>query len=245
MKRTLLPFLAFLTFALPAHAETLRLAVAANFSAVLEQLVEGFDPDKQHDISVSSASTGVLYTQITRGAPFDIFFAADRARPERLESDGLVMADTRYTYAIGQLALWQPNNTPGSVTDLLPGKLAIANPDTAPYGLAAQQVLEANNQWEPERLVQGTNIAQTFQFIYSGNVAQGFVAQSLLIQQQVPSKHWVAVPDHLHSPIEQQLVRLKRSESNPLAERFLEYMKTPAALELIKQRGYGILDATD
>ncbi len=245
MQRILFTLISLATLALPAQADTLRLAVAANFTAVLEQLVGEFDPDKQHDITISSASTGMLYTQITRGAPFDIFFAADRARPERLESDGLVIAGSRYTYAIGQLALWQPEHTPTSVTDLLPGKLAIANPDTAPYGLAAQQVLQAIDQWEPARLVQGTNIAQTFQFIYSGNVAQGFVAQSLLIQQQVPAQHWVAVPNHMHTPIEQQLVQLTRSEENPLAERFLDYLKTPEALELIKQRGYGIVDATD
>lgn len=245
MQRTFFSFISLLLLSLPIQAETLRLAVAANFSAVLEQLVTQFDPEQQHDISISSASTGVLYTQITRGAPFDIFLAADRASPERLEAEGLIQPGTRATYAIGQLALWQPAHSPQSETDLLPGRLAIANPATAPYGLAAQQVLQANDQWQPERLVQGTNIAQTFQFVDSGNVSQGFVALSLLLQQNAPEQHWVVVPDHLHAPIEQQLVQLKRSEQNALAERFLQFMQTPAALDLIKQRGYGIVDAAD
>jgi len=243
VKRIMFSFFSLLLLSLPVNAETLRLAVAANFTAVLEQLVTTFDPEQQHDISISSASTGVLYTQITRGAPFDIFFAADRARPERLEAEGLILPGSRRTYAIGQLALWQPKHAPQSVTDLLPGRLAIANPDTAPYGLAAQQTLQANGQWEPKRLVQGTNIAQAYQFVDSGNVDQGFVALSLLLQQQVPAKHWIAVPGHLHDPIEQQLVQLKRSENNPLAERFLLFLSTPTARELIKQRGYGIVDA--
>lgn len=245
MNRTLCSFVCALVLSMPAQADTLRLAVAANFTAVLEQLVTAFDPDQQHDISISSASTGVLYTQITRGAPFDVFFAADRVRPERLEAEGLILPGSRATYAIGQLALWQPGNSPQSASDLLPGRLAIANPATAPYGLAAQQVLKANNQWQPQQLVQGTNIAQTYQFVDSGNVAQGFVALSLLLQQGVPEQHWALVPSHMHAPIEQQLVRLKRSENNALAARFLQYMQTPAAQELIRQRGYGIADGTD
>lgn len=242
MKRIMISFFSLL-LSLPVQAETLRLAVAANFTATLEQLVTAFDSRQQYDISLSSASTGILYTQITRGAPFDIFFAADRVRPERLEQDGLTLPGSRYTYAIGQLALWQPGRTPRSGTDLLPGRLAIANPDTAPYGFAARQVLQSSGQWQPERLVQGTNITQTFQFVSSGNVAQGLVAQSLLVQQQIPDRHWAAVDEHQHTPIEQQLVQLKRSANNPLAKRFLQFLQTPAARELIRRQGYGIVDA--
>ncbi|GAA0702610.1 molybdate ABC transporter substrate-binding protein [Marinobacterium maritimum] len=221
-----------------AMAGSLNLAVAANFKQPLERLVRQFDPEQQHQIAISSASTGVLYTQIRQGAPFDILLAADSARPERLEQEGPGIAGSRFTYAIGQLALWQPKGHPDSLKDLLDAPLAIANPRTAPYGLAAQQVLKALDRWQPAQQVQGSNIAQTFQFIHSGNVPQGLVARAQLIQQSIPPAQWVLVDPELHQPIEQQLIQLQRSAGNPLADAFIEFLHSAEARQLIEQNGY-------
>ncbi len=221
-----------------ATAGSLNLAVAANFKQPLEQLVRQFDPGQQHQIAISSASTGVLYTQIRQGAPFDILLAADRARPERLEQEGLGIAGSRFTYAIGQLALWQPQGHPESLEDLFDAPIAIANPRTAPYGLAAQQALTTIGRWQPERQVQGSNIAQTFQFIHSGNVTQGLVARAQLIQQAIPPAQWVLVDPELHQPIEQQLIRLQRSADNPLVDAFTTFLHSAEARQLIEQNGY-------
>ncbi len=221
-----------------AAAGSLNLAVAANFKRPLEQLVAQFDPERQHAIAISSASTGVLYTQIRQGAPFDLFLAADRARPERLEQEGPGIANSRFTYAIGQLALWQPQGHPESLADLFDAPVAIANPRTAPYGLAAQQALTAIGRWQPERQVQGSNIAQTFQFIHSGNAPQGLVARAQLVQQSIPTDQWVQLGPELYQPIEQQLIRLRRSADNPLADAFINFLHSAEARQLIEQSGY-------
>jgi len=223
-----------------ALAGNLNLAVAANFKVPLEQLVQQFDPRQEHRIAISSASTGVLYTQIKQGAPFDIFLAADRARPERLEQEGVGIPGSRFTYAIGRLALWQPQGRPRSLEDLLSAPLAIANPRTAPYGLAAQQALTAANRWPLETLVQGSNIAQTFQFVHSDNVRQGLVAKAQLVQQAIPADQWVVVDAQLHQPIEQQLIRLQRSTQNPLADAFIIFLHSAEAQQLIRQNGYSL-----
>jgi len=230
---------------LPASvsADTLKLAVAANFKTTLEMLVEQFDPQQQHDIVISSASTGVLYTQIHQGAPFDIFFAADRARPERLEAEGLGLANSRMTYAVGQLALWQPAGQPTSLHSLNSTRLAIANPKTAPYGLAAQQALMTTGHWQDMQRVQGSNIAQTFQFVHSGNVTQGLVAHAQLRQLDIPANQWVVIDARLYAPIEQQLIRLQHSADNPLAEQFIHFMRSADARHLIEHSGYGPADA--
>lgn len=228
-----------------AAAGELTLAVAANFKVPLEQLVQRFDPDRQHRITLSSASTGVLYTQIRQGAPFDILLAADRERPRRLEQEGEGLPGSRFTYAIGRLALWQPGRRPASLDDLLDARLAIANPRTAPYGLAAQQALTASGHWQPQQLVLGSNIAQAFQFVHSGNLTQGLVARAQLIQHGIEKQEWVTLDAGLHAPIEQQLIRLRRSADNPLAGAFIRFLHSPDARRLIEQHGYGVADAAD
>ncbi|MBV0933445.1 molybdate ABC transporter substrate-binding protein [Marinobacterium weihaiense] len=244
MRLRLLGLVAALMPMTAATAE-LNLAVAANFRAPLEQLVRQFDPRQQHTIAISSASTGVLYTQIRQGAPFDIFLAADRARPERLAREGAGLAHTRMTYAIGRLALWQPGRQPDSLNDLLPAPLALANPKTAPYGLAAQQALGASGRDQGIRRIQGSNIAQAFQFVHSGNAPQGLVAHAQLVQLQIPTREWTLVAAELHAPIEQQLIQLQRSADNPLAERFLQFMQSDTARRMIQAGGYQVPHAAD
>jgi len=227
-----------------AKSEQIRVAVASNFSDAIKSISQRFEEKTGHKVVLIFGSTGKHYAQIKNGAPFDVFFAADTKRPELLEQEGISRAGTRFTYAIGKLVLWSPK--PGYVdTDgklLGKGKfkhLAIANPKLAPYGKAAQQVLQARGLWSNfrGRMVRGENIGQTFQFVKSGNAELGFIASSQVIRpdSSIPGSIW-KIPQSLYSPIKQQAVLLK---NNTLAAEFLAFVKDPAALEIIQGFGYG------
>jgi molybdate transport system substrate-binding protein len=239
---------ALLVVSVSAHgaacADEIRVAVAANFAAVLEDLAARFEASSGHEVLISSGSTGGHYAQIHNGAPFDVFFAADAARPALLEQEGRIVAESRFTYAVGRLALW--STEPGYVD--ADGKvlaaagfrfLAIANPELAPYGAAARDVLEGLGLWErlQDRLVQGQDIGQTLSFVYTRSAELGFVAYSQLRNPDRPieGSHWL-VPAALHQPIEQQAVLL---EDTPAAREFLEFVKSEQGRDLIRSYGYG------
>ena len=182
--------LLFLTICpVTSAAEEVRIAVAANFLATLNEIVTTFEQDTGHVAVVSSGSSGRLYAQIKNGAPFDVFFSADVTRPKLLEEEGLAVQGSRFTYAVGQLTLWSPGPTmiEGNGKAMLLSDdvehVAIANPKTAPYGAAAKEVLQALGLWEPiqDRLVRGENIGQTFHFVFSKNAQLGFVALSQVL----------------------------------------------------------------
>ncbi|MEC4679108.1 MAG: molybdate ABC transporter substrate-binding protein, partial [Nitrospirota bacterium] len=166
-----------------ASAEEVRVAVAANFRAALSEIVKLFERDTRHTVLVSSGSSGKFYAQINHGAPFDVFFSADVARPQLMEEEGLAVPGSRFTYAIGRLTLWSPdpNLIKGEGLTVLSNgpfeHLAMANPKTAPYGAAAKHILEALGLWNhiKGRIVQGENIGQAFHFVYSQNAQLGFV----------------------------------------------------------------------
>ena len=175
------------------HAEDVLVAVATNFTSCLKELVVGFEQKTKHHVVVSPGSTGKLYAQITNGAPFDVFLAADVRRPQLLEKEGLAVKGSRFTYAIGRLTLWSahPSLVNGDGAEILLAQpfryLAIANPKTAPYGAAARQTLEALDLWDKVQpyIVQGENIGQTFQFVASGNAELGFVALSQVMNPKM------------------------------------------------------------
>ena len=154
-------------------AGELRVAVAANFLATLNEIATNFEEDTEHVATVSSGSSGKLYAQVKNGAPFDVFFSADVMRPKLMEEEGLAVQGSRFTYAVGRLTLWGPARTEGNgISTVLSDHVkhvAIANPKTAPYGTAAKQVLQALGLWEriQDRLVRGENIGQTFHFVFS------------------------------------------------------------------------------
>ncbi|MDU0354735.1 molybdate ABC transporter substrate-binding protein [Paraglaciecola aquimarina] len=228
------------------HAEVLHIAVASNFSQTIKTLVATFEKTSAHSVRLSFASSGKIYAQIKHGAPFDVFFSADNQKSLLLEAEGLTVEGSRYTYALGQLVLWANNGTQllDVETRLLNGnfrKLALANPNLAPYGLAAQQTIEnlgltADTQ---PKWVQGENIMQTYQFIHSGNADLGFVALSQVYQQDGLSKRnfWL-VPDHLYANIQQDLVWLKRAQANVAAREFLDFMRQTKAQHIIQAGGY-------
>lgn len=225
----------------PACAAKVTLAVAANFTAPMKELARQFEGKTEHQAVVSYGSTGKLYAQIQNGAPFDIFLAADQQRPLRLYEAGL--GETPKTYAIGRLVLWSrdPALIAGDSEVLADGnftRLAIANPRTAPYGVAAMQIIEAlgHQQTLQAKLVRGDNIAQTYQFVMSGNAQLGFVAASQLPGADKGSR-WIP-PTTLYEPIRQDAMLLHRGTSNPAARAFMEFLDSPAAHQVVDRHGY-------
>ena len=224
----------------------LQVAVAANFIAPAERLAKEFEKLHSIKVSIIPGSTGKLYAQIENGAPFDLFLAADVRRPELLDNEGLGVSGTRFTYAIGQLALWSPTRNyveeAGSV--LSSGTyehLSIANPDLAPYGIAAEQVLRYMGLWDSleSKLVRGENISQALQFVSNGSAQLGFISRS-----QLPGhgSQWL-VPSELHDPIEQQAIIIKATEKLQEAQIFIEYLQGKDARTLIESYGYRTPDS--
>lgn len=237
--------LLFMTAWPVANADTLRVAVASNFADTLRELAGIFEQQTGHKLQLVAGSTGKHYAQISNSAPFDVFLAADTARPIKLEEAGFGVADSRFTYALGRLVLWSslPDkiDTKGNV--LLRGnfkRLAIANPHLAPYGRAARDVLESIKLWDQSQLmiVRGENIAQTFQFVHSGNVELGFVAWSQLIRKgKTPQGSWWIVPQMHYRPIEQQALQLS---DTLVARAFMKFLLSTQAQAVIEAHGYGI-----
>lgn len=228
-----------------ACAATVPVAVAANFTASLQRLATDFQRRSGHTLLISSGSSGKLTAQIQNGAPYAVLLSADEVRPRQLIAAGLAVPGTQFTYAIGRLVLWSPRATEVDARGVvLHGpftRLAIANPKTAPYGAAAMQVLQHLGLWMQveKRLVYGESIAQTLQFVRSGNVPLGFVALAQVAHAQPAGSRWL-VPQTLYDPLRQDAVLLKRGATQNAAREFLAYLRSPAARALIAADGYGL-----
>jgi molybdate transport system substrate-binding protein len=224
---------------------TLKIAVAANFKSLLKQLAPQFEQQQSLRLSLSSASTGVLYAQIRHGAPFDVFLAADEKRPELLIAEQQVADNKRYTYAVGQLVLWHKtatlNKPDRGLLSRWNKKIALANAKTAPYGMAAKSVLKQLGLWQAQqpRLVIGSNIAQTQQFIESGNVDLGFVGLSQVIAraQSETGQYWL-LPAAWYPKLNQQVVILKRSKRPLAAKAFVNWLMSAKIQQHIIAAGY-------
>jgi molybdate transport system substrate-binding protein len=232
----------------PVFADEANIAVAANFTGVTKQLVPLFEKATGHSLKVSFGSTGKLFAQIENGAPFDVFLAADTRRPIKAEKEGLAVKGSRFVYAKGQLALWSAQkglfqSGEEYLRKMAFSHVALANPKTAPYGLAATQVMEHLGLTSKlkSKLVQGDSIAQTFQFAATGNTEIGFVAYSQVIGWKGETGSSWLIPTKYYDPIKQSAVLLKRGEKNAAAQAFIKFVKSdPAALEVIKKFGYGV-----
>lgn len=240
--RPLLLFLAAIA-GTQLSAATTRVAVAANFTEPARDIAAGFAKATGHRAVLSFGSSGSFYAQMRQGAPFDLFLSADADRPKQTERDGLAVAGSRFTYAIGRLVLYStdPKLIDARGTVLRKGnfeKLAIADPATAPYGAAALQTLRTLGLYPvvAAKIVKGTSIAQAYDFVATGAAPLGFVAFSQVVARPGGSK-WL-VPQSLHAPIEQQAVLLKVGAGNPAAAAFLKYLRSPAARGIIKRYGY-------
>jgi molybdate transport system substrate-binding protein len=245
MKRLALLLVALFT-AVCASADEVRLAVAANFTAPMQQIAAGFEQDTGHKALPTFGATGKFYAQITNGAPFEVLLSADDETPARLEKEGYVVAGTRFTYAIGRLILWSANpdrvDARGEVLKNGHFKhLALANPKTAPYGAAAVEAMTRLGVLPAlqARFVQGENISQVHQFISSGNAELGFVALSQVIQDgRIAAGSAWSVPASLHEPIRQDAVLLGKGKDKPAATALLAYLKSDKARAIIRSFGY-------
>jgi len=245
MKRFLLPLVVCFLAVTPALAEQALVAVAANFVPPFREVAMEFEKVTGHTLQVASGSSGAFFTQIKNGAPFDVFFSADNERPKLLEEEGLGVKGSRFTYAIGRLVLWSPDPSLVKGEDTLRSEkfkhLAIADPKTAPYGVAAKQAMQKLEVWESiqSRLVLGESLGQTMSFVESGNAELGFLALSQIMDPKIKGKggRW-DVPVNLHEPIQQDVVLLTKGKDNAAAKALMEFVGGQQAKAIIERYGY-------
>ena len=251
MPRLILFALLLIASATRVCADQASVAVASNFAGPMQALITTFEKQTPHSIKLITGSSGKIYAQIQHGAPFDLFFSADSEKPVALIENGAAVSGSLFTYAIGRLALWSRNaqtiqtKSTGAASAIIASnnyrKLALANPKLAPYGQAAVQVLDYLQLAEKTqtRWVQGENIAQTYQFVMTGNAEIGFVALSQVLDNGLlkAGSVWV-VPTFMHEPIKQQAVILKRASNNPAASAFSQFVRSDNAKAIISRYGY-------
>ena len=242
------PLIAFVLIglAVPAPADEALVAVAANFAGAAEAVAGAFTEETGHVLRITTGATGKLYAQIAEGAPFDLMLSADAATPDRLEAEGLGVAGSGFTYAIGGLTLW--SGDAGRIgadpaAALMAGDtlyIAIANPELAPYGIAAREVLQSMGLWEAvqPRIVMGENIGQAFAMVESGAAQVGFVATSALAGFGGRGSRF-DIPQAMFTPIRQDAVLLTQGADNAAALAFMDYLKGDAAKGIARRFGYG------
>lgn len=229
-------------------AGEVNIAVAGNFFRPLQALVLEFEQNSNDKINISVGSSGKLYAQIVNGAPFDILLSADTKRPSKLIADELAIQDSQFTYARGKLVLWShdPTVIDSQGKRLLSKKikhLAIANPKLAPYGEQAVAVLKKLEVYEQlqDKLVVGQSVGQALQYISSSSVKQGIIALSQVTRggEINEGSAWI-IPTDLYQTIQQDAVLLNQGKDNPVANAFLEYLKTESAFNIIRSFGYEV-----
>ena len=228
-----------------ADADEVHVAVAANFLATLREIGAQFRLQQGHSLVISSGSTGKLYAQITHGAPYEVFLAADEQRPRRLEKEAYAVQGSRFTYARGRLALWSRDpariDAGGKILTTAKFKhLAMANVRTAPYGVAAKETLVHMGLWEglAPNIVQGEDIGQVLQFVESGSADLGFVAFAQA-KKRATGSYWL-VPQEYHAPLTQQAVLLRRASKHAAARAFMDFLRSATARRIIQENGYDV-----
>lgn len=232
-----------------SRADEILVAVASNFTAPMTELAQRFEAQTGHTVQLAFGSSGRFFAQISNGAPYQVFLSADQDKPRRLEETGLAVSGSRFTYAIGRLALWSADagrvlKGPEALSAEF-NRLALANPRLAPYGQAAVQVLERLGMRDAteSRWVQGENIAQAFQFVQSGNAELGFIAMSQIMHDGgVENGNAWVVPQDLYSPIRQDAVLMQQAQSCQACIELLTFMNSVSSWQLIKSYGYTVDD---
>ena len=231
---------------LQALAGEVSVAVASNFSAPMTRIARDFERDTGHKAVLAFGATGQFHAQILHGAPFEVLLAADDRAPRQMEAQGRVVEGSRFTYAVGRLALWsrQPGVVDAHAAVLGRGgfdRLAVADPKLAPYGVAAMETLEHLGLREKlaARIVTGASVAQAYKFVASGSAGLGFVALSQVVEngRLREGSAWI-VPSSMHAPIRQDAVLLKTGRANPAAVALMAYLKGDKAREVIVSHGY-------
>jgi molybdate transport system substrate-binding protein len=244
-------FLLVLTFcccSALASAQEIAVAAAADLASVFPQVAARFEKETGKKVRINFGSSGQFLLQIENGAPFDLFFSADVQYPQRLEAEGFTQPGTIYKYAIGKLVLYVPNNSPLELSQGLHSlqspavkKIAIANPQHAPYGRAAVEALKKEGLYDSlqGKFVMGENISQAAQFVQSGNADAGIVALSLALTPAMKSAgRFVEVPASDYAPLEQAAVILKSSNDKATAALFLNYIRKPDIVAMLAQYGF-------
>jgi molybdate transport system substrate-binding protein len=246
-RQTLLTVVCFFT-AMTVNADTLNVAVASNFLHTLKSLSADFEEQSGHRLRISSASTGKLYMQIQHGAPFDVFLAADEKHPDLLTAEKKTEQSSALIYARGKLVFVSNITTTETCREALTSpalkRLSIANPKTAPYGVAAKQVMQKLELWTvlKPRLVMGENIAQALQYFATGNAQAGFVAGSMLnMGKEIDIECSWEIPADLYSPVDQKMVLLNRAKDKVSARAFMRYMQSAEARAIIGAAGYDVV----
>lgn len=233
------------------HADTATIAVATNFKTAMAKLMTQFHQQyPQHQLKQSNSSSGAIVNQIINGAPFDAFLSADSRYPISLETQGHAVIDSRMTYAEGKLVVVAPDQPISDRQTLVKvvnstanrkRKIAIANPDIAPYGIAARQTLTHLKLWQKTEphLVKGSNVGQTFQYVATGNATIALVALSQVRNLNPAMDYWL-IPEHWYQPIRQQAILLQSGQNNQAAIQFLDFLQSEPAKKTIRQQGYRI-----
>lgn len=235
-----------LLLALPARAEKLAIAAAADLKFAMDDIVRAFRADHPGaEVSVSYGSSGKFQTQIQQGAPYDLYFSADSALARDLVRGGFAATPVK-PYALGRLVLWSASQdatrmTLASLADPRITRIAMANPKHAPYGQRAEEALRASGLWDQvkHKLVYGENIAQTAQFVQTGNAQVGLIALALAVNPELARQggYW-RVPDRLHTALEQGFIVTRRAGNNALAQRFADYISTESARAVLLRYGF-------
>ncbi len=229
-----------------AWSTEVQVAVAANFSGTMQAIAQAFEQESGHQVRIITGATGKFYAQVKHGAPFQVLLAADTQTPLLLEQEGFAVTGSRFTYAIGHLALWSQQaelvDAQGEVLRSTRFKrLALADPRLAPYGAAAMQVLDRMGLLAQvkDRLVQGESVGQTYQFVATGNADLGFIASSQLVvdAKRIGGSTWM-VPQALYSPLRQDAVLLKSGQANAAALALMRFLQSPRARALMRDNGY-------
>lgn len=239
-------FACFMLLTLSAHAEKITIAAAADLKFAMDEIIGAYKKANSTDeIDVVYGSSGKFQTQIQQGAPYDLYFSADISLPRELAKNGYAASGVK-PYAVGRIVLWSASMdaakmTLDSLTDPKITRIAIANPQHAPYGKRAEEALRASGLWEKvePKLVYGENIAQTTQFVQTGNAQVGVIALSLAVNPELASRggYWL-IPDKLHAPLEQGYIITRHAAGNALAKRFADYMGSKPARVVMTRYGF-------
>jgi molybdate transport system substrate-binding protein len=231
-----------------AQNQELRIAAAADLKFAMQELANQFEKQSSTKTSVTYGSSGNFFTQLQNGAPFDLFFSADVDYPKRLQAAGLTIPDSLYTYAFGRIVLWMPADPKldlakrgwSILLDPLVRKIAIANPEHAPYGRAAIAALQKAQIYQQvqSKLVLGENISQAAQFVQSGNAQAGIIAFSLAISPEMKDGQRLEIPSSMYPPLEQAVVILKDARNQKAATAFLEFVKSSAGQAILAKYGF-------
>jgi len=237
-----------------AQGQEIRIAAAADLKFAMGELTGEFGKQSETKVNVTYGSSGNFFTQLQNGAPFDLFFSADIEYPKKLEAAGLAEPGTLYEYAVGRIVIWTPADAKVDVSkhgwktllDASVEKIAIANPEHAPYGRAAVAALQKAGIYESvkAKLVYGENISQAAQFVQSGNAQAGIVAMSLAVSLAMrDGKRW-EIPAEMHPAIEQGAIVLKDAKNKEVAQAFLEFLKSAAGRAILSKYGFEFPERT-